>query len=280
MKMVATDLDGTIIPHGGSISQRTLDAFAACEEAGIKVVFVTGRPPRWLDPVVEVTGHRGYAIAANGAMIIDVARNQHLTVHGVPTDVVLEVVAKLRRAVPDIALAAETPDMFWIEQSYVQRRDPRPNEGHFPARDTEMERYAERVEDLIDPSQPVIKIVGRSAELSVDELLAVGREHVGHLVATTHSSVEVPLLEMAAKGVTKATTLAELAQSWDITPADVVSFGDMPNDIDMLRWAGHSYAMEGGHPDAIAAAQHVAPPAAEDGVAQVLEDMLARLQRA
>ena len=277
MKMVATDLDGTIIPHGGSISQRTLDVFAACEDAGIKVVYVTGRPPRWLDPVLDVTGHRGYAIAANGAMIIDVAREKNITVHGIPTDVVEEVVHTLRRAVPDIALAVETPELFWIESAYRQRRDPRPDEGLRPPRDTETERFADRVEDLIDDSQPVIKIVGRSSELTVDELLAVGREHVDHLVAATHSSVEVPLLEMGAKGVTKATTLAELARSWDLTPADIVTFGDMPNDIDMLRWSGHSYAMTGGHPDAIAAAQHLAPPAVEDGVAQVLEGMLARL---
>ncbi|HLS03607.1 MAG TPA: HAD family hydrolase [Actinomycetales bacterium] len=275
MKMVATDLDGTIIPHGGSISQRTLDAFAACEEAGIKVVYVTGRPPRWLDPVIEVTGHRGYAIAANGAMVIDVAREQHLTVHGIPTEVVEEVVHTLRKAIPDIALAVETPELFWIESAYQRRRDPRAAEGLRPVRDTETERYADRVEYLIDGSHPVIKIVGRSAELGVDELLAVGREHVNHLVAATHSSVDVPLLEMGAKGITKATTLAELAQSWDLTPADVITFGDMPNDVDMLRWSGHSYAMTGGHFEAIAAAQHVAPPASEDGVAQVLEQMLA-----
>src|SRR5690625_356377 len=109
MKMVATDLDGTIIPHGGSISQRTLDAFAACEDAGIKVVYVTGRPPRWLDPVLDVTGHRGYAIAANGAMIIDVAREKNITVHGIPTDVVEEVVHTRRRAGAARALPAATP---------------------------------------------------------------------------------------------------------------------------------------------------------------------------
>src|SRR5690625_3160357 len=132
MKMVATDLDGTIIPHGGSISQRTLDAFAACEEAGIKVVYVTGRPPRWLDPVVEVTGHRGYAIAANGAMVIDVAREQHVTVHGIPTEVVEEVVHTLRKAVPDIALAVETPELSWIESAYQHRRVPQQAEGLRP----------------------------------------------------------------------------------------------------------------------------------------------------
>src|SRR5699024_2652200 len=267
-------------PHGGQISQRALDAFAACEEAGIKVVYVTGRPPRWLDPVIDVTGHRGFAIAANGAMVIDVARDQHLTVHGIPTDVVQEVVSTLRREIPDIAVAVETPDLFWIENDYHARRNNSPDstavEGLRPPSNTETERYADRVEDLIDPSLPVIKIVARSTQMSVDGLLKAGSDAVGHLVSTTHSSVEVPLIEMAAKGVTKATTHAELAHRWDVTPADVITFGDMPNDIDMLRWSGQSYAMTGGHPDAIAAAQHLAPPASEDGVAQVLEDLLAK----
>jgi len=275
MRMVATDLDGTIIPHGGAVSQRTLDAFAACEEAGIKVVFVTGRPPRWLEPVIDATGHRGYAIAANGAMVIDVEREQNLIVHGIPADTVLEVVETMRSVVPDFVVAAETPDQFLIEEAYAGQRQPRKAEGLLPAFNTGNELYAPRVEDLLDNSHEVIKLVGRSKQLTVDGLLAAGRENVGHLIAATHSSVDVPLLEMAAQGVTKATTLAELAGTWGLSPADVVAFGDMPNDSDMLRWAGHSYAMDGGHPEAVEAATHLAPPAIEDGVAQVLEGMLA-----
>src|SRR5690625_310411 len=277
MKLVATDLDGTIIPHGGSVSQRTLEAFAACEEAGIKVVFVTGRPPRWLEPVLDATGHRGFAIAANGAMVIDVEREQNLTIHGMPMEAVDEVLTRMRRAVPDVAFALETPEYLWMESAFHNMRSPRPDEGMIPPRNTDAEHYADRVEELIDESEPIIKILARTTRISADELLALGRKHVAHIVSTTHSSVDVPIMEMAARGVTKATTLAELTETWGLMPADVVTFGDMPNDVDMLRWSAHSYAMEGGHPEAIAAAQHVAPPASADGVAQILEGMLARV---
>jgi hydroxymethylpyrimidine pyrophosphatase-like HAD family hydrolase len=82
------------------------------------------------------------------------------------------------------------------------------------------------------------------------------------------------ILEMGPQGVTKGSSLADLARMWGIAPAEVVTFGDMPNDIEMLTWSGTSYAMSGGHPDAISAADHLAPTAGDDGVAQVLEHML------
>jgi hydroxymethylpyrimidine pyrophosphatase-like HAD family hydrolase len=83
------------------------------------------------------------------------------------------------------------------------------------------------------------------------------------------------MLELCLPGVNKAVTLAEYARSLSIDAADVVAFGDMPNDVEMLRWAGLSYAMAGGHPEAIAAAKGVAPPCEEDGVAQIVEVLLA-----
>ena len=76
--------------------------------------------------------------------------------------------------------------------------------------------------------------------------------------------------------MSKGASLDDLARSWGIAPADVVTFGDMPNDIEMLTLSGTSYAMSGGHPDAVSAADFVAPPASDDGVAQVLEHMLRR----
>ena len=80
---------------------------------------------------------------------------------------------------------------------------------------------------------------------------------------------------MSALGVGKASALAELAAEHGIDAADVVAFGDMPNDLDMLAWAGRGYAMRGGHADVLAVTELVAPPITEDGVAQVLESLLA-----
>ncbi len=78
------------------------------------------------------------------------------------------------------------------------------------------------------------------------------------------------LLEISAAGVTKATTLAVLCEDLGIAPDEVIAFGDMPNDLAMLAWAGTSYAMADAHPTVVAAAAHLAPGHDDDGVARVL----------
>ncbi|MDQ1721635.1 MAG: hypothetical protein QOI26_1369, partial [Pseudonocardiales bacterium] len=71
IKLLASDLDGTLLRSDNTVSQATRDALAAAEAAGLIVVFVTGRPPRWLHEVAEATGHRGVAVSANGALTYD-----------------------------------------------------------------------------------------------------------------------------------------------------------------------------------------------------------------
>jgi hydroxymethylpyrimidine pyrophosphatase-like HAD family hydrolase len=79
------------------------------------------------------------------------------------------------------------------------------------------------------------------------------------------------LIEISALGVTKATGLAEAAELLSLDASSVVAFGDMPNDIEMLRWAGHGVAMANAHEDVLAVADEITAPNVEDGVAQVLE---------
>lgn len=274
--MVATDLDGTIIPHGQTISHRTRDALEACEAAGIRVVYVTGRPPRWLVPVVAATSASRFAICANGSITLDLESDTVFSLHSISNETVLEVAHRLRAAVPDVVFSLETAHGLRMESGYEAIRGTGPAEGLAPPRGGARELpSASTLEELLD-EEPVIKLVAVSAGSTPDSLLAAGRAYVTDLVAPTHSSPGLALLEMGPLGVTKASSLGALALAWGIDAADVVSFGDMPNDVEMLRWAGASYAMSGGHADAIAAAGNVAPPAGEDGVAQVLEQMLRR----
>lgn len=76
-------------------------------------------------------------------------------------------------------------------------------------------------------------------------------------------------------GVSKASTLARLAKEWGIDSCDVVAFGDMPNDLEMLKWAGVGYAMANAHGEVLAATAHVAPAIHDDGVAEVLDAVFA-----
>ena len=109
-------------------------------------------------------------------------------------------------------------------------------------------------------------------DLPPEEFWGRVEELVGHLVTTTWSS-SFALVEISAVGVTKATTLATLAAELGIGPDEVIAFGDMPNDLPLLGWAGTSYAMANAHADVLALADHVAPPNDEDGVAAVLTEV-------
>jgi Cof subfamily protein (haloacid dehalogenase superfamily) len=274
LRMVATDLDGTIIPHGQGVSARTCAAMAACTKAGIAVVFVTGRPPCWVTPVVQATGHKGVAICANGAITIDLESGSILALASISNQVATEVARRLRLAVPDVVFAAQTPHELRAERGYETVRGSGRGDGLAPdAPQLDSGRQALHLEELLD-DEPLIKLIALSLRSTPDQLLAAGRAHVGDLVTPTHSSPTLAVLEMGPLGVTKGSSLADLARTWGIAPAEVVTFGDMPNDIEMLTWSGTSYAMSGGHPDAISAANHLAPTAADDGVAQILEHIL------
>lgn len=110
--------------------------------------------------------------------------------------------------------------------------------------------------------------------MAPDEFLALARSTAGAYASITRSS-PTALLEVSGLGVSKASTLARCCAERGITPAEVVAFGDMPNDIEMLRWAGTSYAMGNAHPDVIAAASGRTVDNNEDGVAVVIERILA-----
>ena len=101
------------------------------------------------------------------------------------------------------------------------------------------------------------------------------REIVGDRLSVTHSVAAAPLVEMGQRGLTKARTLERFAAELGVSSAEVMAFGDMPNDLEMLTWAGRGYAMADGHPGVVATVSRTAPAFTEDGVAQVIEQYLA-----
>ena len=272
-RLVATDIDGTIVPHNGTVGPRTRAALHSCLDAGVGVVLVTGRPPRWLPPVVEATGLSTTAICANGAIVIDTATFEILGISPIPRDTAQEVISTLQRAVPDGVFAVETPDALRTGPGYsAARAAGRPTEGLVPTERSVTPSSS--IEEML-AGENIFKVVVVSLGSSPDDLLDVVRGEVGELVSVTRSSVGQALVELGPRGVTKASALAEHARHLGIEAADVIAFGDMPNDVEMLRWAGRGYAMQGAHPETVAATEFTAPAAAEDGVAQVLEQMLA-----
>ena len=119
-----------------------------------------------------------------------------------------------------------------------------------------------------------MKLLARSDTLSPAAFLAAARAELDELVSATHSAPGIALVEMSAPGVHKAATLAEFATSRGVAPADVVAFGDMPNDLEMLQWAGLGLAVASGHPSLLAAADGVVGACDDDGVAATVERLL------
>ena len=255
-KLVASDLDGTIVRSDGTVSDRTRELVARVEQAGSVFVMVTGRPPRWMPPVAHVTGHRGLAVCANGALLYDLHTEQVVRSHLIDAEAAGEVVAALRREVPGVAFAVERDGSGFAHEPGYNPRYPVGITAVAP------------VEELL--ADGAVKLLARHETMDPDELLAAGRRAVGGLAECTHSSSD-GLLEISAVGISKASGLAAFADDLGIDAADTVAFGDMPNDLPMLAWAGRSFAVGNAHPEVLEAADEVTASNDDDGVAQVLE---------
>ncbi len=260
-ELVATDLDGTIVRRDGTISARTVAAFGRVEAAGARFVLVTGRPPRVMRSIAEAFGHRGTAICANGAIAYDMRADAVTALHLIRPAALAAAASALRAAVPGIGIAVEYPDGHAADLVYQ-------------AVNWDVNAAIPRVSDAELFARPASKLLGRHFGYSCDDLLALVSPALDGLLSVSHSNSK-GLIEAAALGVSKATVIAELAAGWGIGREAVIAFGDMPNDLPLLAWAGVSCAVANAHPDVLAAATHVIGSNDEDGVAAYLETLYA-----
>jgi hydroxymethylpyrimidine pyrophosphatase-like HAD family hydrolase len=257
---VATDLDGTLLRSDGTIDAHTRRVLAEIEAEGTMVVLCTARPPGAMRALAEATGHRGVAVCSNGAVIWDLHTETVLDEFPLAVAAAREIVARLRVALPEGTWA--------VQRTHAFAREP----GHVPPFPEPADTIIAGIEALL--TAPAINLMMHHPALGSDELLARARELVGDLGELCHSSSAHPLLEIQAAGVSKASGLAALCAQRGIDHSDVMAFGDMPNDLAMLRWAGRSVAVANAHPTVIEAADEVTASNDESGVARVLERLL------
>ncbi|MCA6095363.1 Cof-type HAD-IIB family hydrolase [Streptomyces sp. SCA3-4] len=264
-RLIATDLDGTLLHDDKTVSDRTVAALAAAEAAGIEVFFVTGRPVRWMDVVRDhVQGH-GLAICANGAVVVDLHDGGRcVEVRPLESAAALAIIRAVRAAAPGASFALERTSRFDYEP-------------HYPPFQLDPDARIAPAEELLaagdGQGDPIIKLLAFHPELAPDEFLDLARMAGGRHGSFTRSS-PTALLEISGPGVSKASTLARCCAERGIAPEEVVAFGDMPNDLEMLTWAGTSYAMANAHPEVLAATTHRTAANTEDGVAAVIEQLL------
>jgi Cof subfamily protein (haloacid dehalogenase superfamily) len=260
VRLVATDLDGTLLRDDGLCSGRTRAVLAAVERAGIQVMLVTARPPRWLHDLADVVGAHGLALCGNGAFVYDVRSRQVLTEHCLTAVDVVKIAIDLRNTLPGTVFAVESSEGYRRERDFLDEYT------------TVQDDTAGTLEELLNPLPG--KLLARCDDVPAAQFHQLVDEVVGDRGVVSYSGAP-GLAEISANGVTKAAALGVWCAEQGIDPVDVYAFGDMPNDLPMLRWAGRSFGVANAHPDVLAMVDEVCASNDDDGVAQVLEVLLA-----
>jgi hydroxymethylpyrimidine pyrophosphatase-like HAD family hydrolase len=207
-------------------------------------------------------------VCANGATVYDIGADEVLSVRGLESVQLHDVTHAVRQVLPDIRVAAERTTVgpsslaaFATEPGF---RNPWGNPSG-------MDGESNEVPTAEVLGHPATKLLIRHDELTSRELADTAVDVLTGADLEITYSTNRGLIEISAAGVTKATGLAEVCERLDIPGSRVIAFGDMPNDVPLLKWAGHGVAMANAHDDVLAAADEVTVPNSEDGVAQVLE---------
>ncbi|SFL76901.1 HAD family hydrolase [Geodermatophilus ruber] len=268
-RLVATDLDGTLLHSTGAVTPRTRAAMEASWAVGIPVVGVTGRGPRLLDSVRGALDGRGIAVLAQGGFVVDLERDEVLRTVGLPRaqavaviERIEEVAGELIVAVEDAAEQAESQGPLRVQHGFDW---PYPEPAHLLPRNEVL------------PPGPVLKVFLRSSSVGQDELLARARQVVDPTEAeVTHAGLG--FIEVLPPGITKATGLALALERYGVGFGDVLVFGDMPNDLPMIEAVqaagGRAVAVANAHPAVRAATPLVTSGHDVDGVARYLEAVL------
>lgn len=267
MKLIATDVDGTLLRSDHTISERTRAAFAAAQEAGVRVVAISGRQPYSIGAIVKGSALMGPAVGSNGATITDLRSREVLMAKTLEVEVQRSLVAGLERSFPALTVMAvrDGGDSYVAEHAYPGIDDAFAAQALWEV----SYEHADRDEVL---GRPCGKLVVRDEDATPAQLLAAARDlDLPGLHATTSGA---PFLEVGPDQVTKAAALRWLCQRWDIAPDDVVAFGDNLNDVEMLSFAGRGVAMSNAEPEAKEVADQVTASNDDDGVAVVIESLL------
>src|SRR4051812_13862185 len=260
LDVVATDLDHTLIWDDGVLRPRTQAALAAAREAGLRVVVVTGRMVQSLRRVFEETGLPDAVVCYQGAVVAD---SQGRWLRHVPIEAGLA-----REVIAAVGAEGYEPNVYVDDKLYVARVTP---EATAYASFQGLEIHA--VGDLgtwIERDPTKLVCVG-----DPDALEGLGVRMRERFAGRLHITKSLPyFLEFATAGVTKGTGLGFLAEHLGFTAERTIAFGDGENDVELLEWAGYAVAVENAHRRVKEVADWICPPAAEQGVAQVIEALI------
>jgi Cof subfamily protein (haloacid dehalogenase superfamily) len=263
-RLIATDLDGTLLGADGALSPRSARALQAAAAAGIVVVFATGRPPMIAGREVDAAGSGvHYGVMANGTIVCTLPEVEVLHSVSFSAAVARDAVRTLRLHDPAIGIGLATDRGFTAEHGFHERMPVH-------AGNAEVDDALVGHDDAVD----AIKLLAFHPTRTAHELMAELPLVLGPTLTVNHMGAEA--VEIAPAGADKGVGLQWLCRHLDIDADDVWVFGDEINDLPMFSVAGHRVAVQNAHATVRDAADEVTASNADDGVALVIERLLAR----
>ncbi|MDB1086191.1 HAD family hydrolase [Streptomyces sp. ACA25] len=265
-RLVATDLDGTLLRSDGSVSPRTREALVASQAAGAAHLVVTGRGVSWTRHILDDLGYTGLAVCGQGAQVYHAGEHRLMTSVTLDRPTARRAVQQLEEHLGPLWLAVGQDG---LEGAVLVDPDgfpvPDPDSGN----PLQVVPFTDR-EELW--AKPVSKIYLRHPSLDDDELTRAARALVNGSVGVVMAGPGT--VELLPLGLTKATGLSLAARRLAVKPHEAIAFGDMPNDIPMFAWASYGVAMANAHEELLAVADETTTGCDHDGIAEVLERLL------
>ena len=258
--MIATDLDHTLTWTAGVLQPRTLAALARARDAAVPVIVVTGRMVQSLRRVLDPAGLHDPVICYQGAVVV--GADGEWLLHA-PIDIELA-----REAIAAVEAEGYDPNVYVGDELYVSRVTAG-SEAYAGFQQIPIHAVGDVKAWLPGPPTKIV-CVG-----DPDALDGLGERMRARFADRLWVTKSLPkFLEFATLGVSKGSGLEFLAQRYGFSRERTIAFGDGENDVELVEWAGYGIAVENAHERVKAVADWICPPAAEEGVAQVLEALL------
>lgn len=267
-RFIASDIDGTFLDPAHRVTKRLREVLIRAVSGGTRFALATGRPYRFIQPVLDQIPYRPLCVASNGAVLFDSQTNEVVKSHLLDESVMAEIVVAAEEVFAGhggVGVAVEragrstldpVESLYVVDQFYADNTDW-PGFGVAPT--------------MALVEEPAVKLILRNLQVDSAAMYELIAPLVDESAAHVTYSIDEGLIEIAAPGITKVTGVSALAELYGVDASETVTFGDMPNDIEMLRWAGLGVAM-GNAADVVKdAADFVTASNGQAGVARVLE---------